>query len=206
MNNHIPTNQPPTRRLSESQRKSSRQLEGFASTNMIAPIQSLSKPDLLDLRAKTQSTLNNSTIVTTLPDKGSRLKEKLKMIDTLLNACNDTPETVIEEVSKLSLENSNKPNIRKKSVADANLEASRVNLSSNLLQAHAIQTPSIDKTTSAGGNNTFKDERQQAKVRMISLDESVRLQDNQRDRIKEEGFNKQLRNLKSNTGHADDLW
>lgn len=74
----------------------------------------------------------------TLPDKGSKLKEKLALIDTLLNSSNDTPETVTEEVSKLSLENNSRPNIRKKSVADANLEACRINLSSNLLQAHAI--------------------------------------------------------------------
>jgi hypothetical protein len=42
---------------------------------------------------------------------------------------------------------------------------------------------------------------------MISLDESVRLQNTQRDRIKEEGFKKQLQSLKLNNSalHGDDI-
>ncbi|CAO3595838.1 unnamed protein product [Absidia cylindrospora] len=202
MNRHLPANQPPERRLSKSQREASRLLDGFGS-NKTKPIESLGKQNLLDLRDKTQTMLNNSTITATLPDKGSKLKEKLALIETLLNSsANDTPESVSDKVSKLSLENNNRPNIRKKSVADANLEACRIHLSSNLLQAHG-------PVGGSGGigsmiEATEMDDRQKAKVRMISLEESVRLQDHQRDRIKEEGFRKQLRNLKPRNVNALD--
>jgi hypothetical protein len=106
----------------------------------------------------------------TLPDKGSKLKEKLALIDSILNSSNETPDAVTEEVSKLSLESNNRPNIRKKSVADANLEACRINLSSNLLQAHNtthnmdssndMETDKNDTTISGSKTN---DDRQQVK-------------------------------------------
>ncbi|KAI8081501.1 uncharacterized protein BX664DRAFT_340542 [Halteromyces radiatus] len=199
MQSFIPTSLPPKRRLSKAQRESSRLLDGF-STNRTRPIDTLSESDLLDLRSKTKSMLDNSTIVATLPDKGSKLKEKINTIDNLLASRKDTPDTVTEKVSKLSLENNNRPNIRKKSVADANLEACRINLSSNMLRAHVGGTSHQNDSNTGEkdtGTSSVKeyDDGQQAKVRMISLEESVRLQNYQRDRLKEEGYRKQLEKL-----------
>ncbi|KAI9283210.1 hypothetical protein BY458DRAFT_3499 [Sporodiniella umbellata] len=129
-------------------------------------VESLSFQELEALYSKTQSILNNSTIQ--LPDGGAKLKAKLEQIKKVQNSRNDT---LTQKVSEMSL--SDRPNSRKDILDHA----------TSPKDAHTLLKPHLE--TEAKGRSAC----------VISLEESIRLQDTQQKDIKEANMKKRLESI-----------
>ncbi|KAI8068018.1 hypothetical protein BC940DRAFT_300138 [Gongronella butleri] len=176
---------PPTRRLSTSQRNASRLRDGLSSSYK-APLDQLTKPQLLDLRERTAKMLDNTAVVSTLPDKGSRLQEKLAEIDALLKPPFKPGDTdkVTEEVSALSL-NSSRRDMRQRSIDENTASANEMHM---LLQAGSSANSHVH-----------------AKSKMISLSESMLLQEQLVKQENETALRKQMQHIKISPPDANDL-
>ncbi|KAI9306777.1 hypothetical protein BJ944DRAFT_263009 [Cunninghamella echinulata] len=147
-------------------------------------IEQLNKDELEEEKDRCTAMLNS--IAHSLPDKGEKLKNKLDQINKLLQ----TEEVVCKGVRDLSLEDSTRLNIRKKSIADANAEARKINQSNtNLLKA---------SSSTKNPNDT------KVKVQMMTIDEALQLQKNQIEEEKNAALRRKLNQIKTKKpGHPN---
>ncbi|KAI8381294.1 uncharacterized protein BYT42DRAFT_300294 [Radiomyces spectabilis] len=150
-----------TRSTTRSQRQpSNRLLDGFSSSSPARPLEDLNRTELAELRDRNRRMLDNPSLLQTLPDKGAKLKDVNARIEKLLST--DANEDEYQ-----------RPDIRQKTVDSANAKAKQ--LDSGL----HTQSSTSTKETSEGSTG-----QQQTRVRMMGLDESVRLQELQLQQIK----------------------
>ncbi|CAO3626943.1 unnamed protein product [Cunninghamella blakesleeana] len=152
------------------------------SINTVNDLYMLNKEELEEEEKRLDTILNNNTLINSLPDKGKKLEFKKEVIVGLLNKLSSPEEKVTSGVQSLTLEENHRPNIRKKSIADANAEARRINKSSHLLQAG----PPLK-------NDSFDNK---AKVKMMSLEESMELQKNIREELQKDSLQRKLNSIK----------
>ncbi|ORX61586.1 hypothetical protein DM01DRAFT_1332184 [Hesseltinella vesiculosa] len=122
--------------------------------------------------------LDNKQLLATLPDKGARLKEKLAQLNALLKPgyTPEDTEKVVDQVSNLSLKDKYRRNMRKKSIDEHSATANQLH--------HLLQPGS----TVPGG--------MMARSKMISLSESVHLQETLTKQEKELSLKKQMQQIK----------
>ncbi|CAO3656017.1 unnamed protein product [Mucor hiemalis] len=138
----------------------------------------MSQTELEDLYEKTNAMLNNPALK--LPDGGAKLKAKLDQINTILKNENTITNGITDKVSGLSL--SDKINVRKETVLRSNRT---VEQPSNLLRAH-----DSDHTRT---------------VRMMSLEESMKLQESQQNDIKMANMRKKMESVRGSMVPTDSL-
>ncbi|PHZ13262.1 uncharacterized protein RHIMIDRAFT_130931 [Rhizopus microsporus ATCC 52813] len=137
-------------------------------------LNNLSHHELVELYTKTKAILNNSGIK--LPDGGSKLKAKLEQIEEALKNTENT--SLSKRVSELSI--NDRPNTRKEVLIHANKSAS----SQENQQSHKLLRSHSDMVSSARS------------ARIISLDESIQLQESQQKEIKEANMKKRMESVK----------
>ncbi|KAI9487131.1 MAG: hypothetical protein EXX96DRAFT_551931 [Benjaminiella poitrasii] len=180
--------------------------------NTVKKLSGYSRSELIDLRERNLQMLSNPSVVATLPDKGRKLKETNQVIEELLQTVFDevTAETTngtdcpltrrLEEMSVLTPHQG----ARKRSVDLANQQAYSSYTSNGLLlrkprrKAHSSSAlPSIFRIHSHHSNDYIqqnsnitanklvaaKPTKDQSKVRMISLEESMTLQSEQHSSV-----------------------
>ncbi|KAL7316751.1 hypothetical protein PS15m_003201 [Mucor circinelloides] len=164
----------------------SRQLEGL-SQPLTRPLESMDEKELKAQYEKTNTMLNNPNLK--LPDGGAKLKAKLEQIKSLLEAQQASESNIADKVSGLSLDD--KPDIRRATV----LRSSQAEIhAENLLRAHPTQSQSSHAGT-----------------RMMSLEESMQLQEAQQKDIKLANMRKKIQSIRGSTttrtseSLADDL-
>ncbi|KAI9359483.1 hypothetical protein BD770DRAFT_409724 [Pilaira anomala] len=159
-----------------------------------------SRTDLTKLRDKNAQMLSNQSVIDTLPDKGAKLKETNQMIEALLvdsSTARSFDEITVSNTSTMDCPLTKKledmsvltprQGARKRSVDHANELAYNHYSSSRLLskpkRSHG-NCPSIFynnyHTRQPAAANVMCDK---AKVRMLTLDESVSLQTEQRSSV-----------------------
>ncbi|KAI8636548.1 hypothetical protein BD408DRAFT_454568 [Parasitella parasitica] len=129
-----------------------------------------------------------------LPDGGAKLKAKLKQLEALLDAQQVNANVISDKVSELSLHE--KPDVRKATVLRSN--QTQVH-SDNLLRAHPT-------------SNNYKACSQVAhSTQMMSLEESMQLQEAQQKDIKLANMRKKIQSIRGSSARhtseslADDL-
>ncbi|KAI7849302.1 hypothetical protein BDC45DRAFT_278010 [Circinella umbellata] len=156
------------------------------STSLTRKLDTMSRQELIDLRERNEKLLNNPGLMTTLPDKGEKLKKSIEQIDELLRK-----QDIADGMLGLSVSPPSSDTIRKRSVDQAmELADNATNSTSSLLAT---------KTTEF-----------QPKTRMMSMDESMKLQEAQQQQVKDEKIKRQLQALKpkaprTSESLADDL-
>ncbi|KAF7720727.1 hypothetical protein EC973_006237 [Apophysomyces ossiformis] len=179
-----------------------RMLDGLSST-LTRKLDTLSRSELEDLRERNEKMLSNPQLVSTLPDKGIKLKDTVQQINELLGDTADCSSTAISEeeksitrrVSDLKLDPT-RVNVRKQSVELANAKA----------QGNDYTSPAMLQISPAKREMQIdKPAQHQAKVCMISLEESLELQESQMQSIKAEKLKRQMDNVKSRTTISESL-
>ncbi|CAO3636603.1 unnamed protein product [Mucor fragilis] len=170
----------------------SRQLDGL-SQPLTRSLESMDEKELKAQYEKTNTMLNNPNLK--LPDGGVKLKAKLEQIESLLKAQQTNQDNITDKVSGLSL--NDKPDIRKATV----LRSSQAEIHpENLLRAHPTQSHMA--TTSQPSH---------AGTRMMSLEESMQLQEAQQKDIKLANMRKKIQSIRGSSttrtseSLADDL-
>ncbi|CAO3665782.1 unnamed protein product [Umbelopsis ramanniana] len=186
------------------------------SAGYVRDLEQCQESELIDIKKKNMHILGNPTIVATLPDKGEKLRATNIVIDNLLAQLNpdgnfqaSPSQTAIQEpsvnkdiddaplmdaISKLSLKN--KENGRDHSVSLANAQASNNQyVSSGMMRT---RKPSIAE---GSNNDTSNEPSNNARVRMISLNESLQLQDSHQQTQKSQDLRYKLQKLKNH--HKD---
>ncbi|KAL9557348.1 hypothetical protein MBANPS3_001422 [Mucor bainieri] len=171
----------------------SRQLDGL-SQPLTRPLESMDEKELRTQYEKTNTMLNNPNLK--LPDGGAKLKAKLEQIKSLLEQVQQADESNIsDKVSGLSL--NEKPDIRKATV----LRSSQAEVHpENLLRAHPTHShmATVSQPAHAG-------------TRMMSLEESMQLQEAQQKDIKLANMRKKIQSIRGSSttrtseSLADDL-
>ncbi|CAO3699793.1 unnamed protein product [Rhizopus stolonifer] len=131
-------------------------------------INSLSHEELAELYEKTQAILNNQTIK--LPDGGAKLKAKIEQIGKVLTNAKNTAN-LTQKVSELSLHDC--PNSRKEILHYAD----------NAKEAHTLLRPHSEPSSNTRA------------ARIISLEESIQIQDSQQKDIKEANMKKRMESV-----------
>ncbi|KAF1797693.1 hypothetical protein V8B55DRAFT_1513965 [Mucor lusitanicus] len=162
----------------------SRQLDGL-SQPLTRSLESMDEKELRAQYEKTNTMLNNPNLK--LPDGGAKLKAKLEQIKSLLQAQQANEDNITDKVSGLSL--NDKPDIRKATV----LRSSQAEIHpENLLRAHPTQSS-------------------HAGTRMMSLEESMQLQEAQQKDIRLANMRKKIQSIRGSSSTrtseslADDL-
>ncbi|KAI7869837.1 uncharacterized protein EV154DRAFT_530428 [Mucor mucedo] len=161
----------------------SRQLDGL-SQPLTRNLQDMDQKELLALHEKTSAMLNNPTLH--LPDGGAKLRAKIEQINAILNNENTATNSITNKVSGLSL--NEKLDIRKETIVRSN-QVQDVH-AHNLLRAHDA------------------DEQHARTARMMSLEESMKLQEMQQNDIKLANMNKRMESVRGSVPSkslADDL-
>ncbi|KAI8145045.1 hypothetical protein BJV82DRAFT_666960 [Fennellomyces sp. T-0311] len=143
----------------------------------------MSRSELIDLKERNQKLLSNPSLISTLPDKGAKLKASIAQVDAILER-----QDIAKGMSNLSINPA--PDMRKRSVDQANALADKHDVSSSLL------------ATKTG--------EPQCKTRMMRMDESMKLQEAQQQQIKDDKVRRQLEAMKpkrpaTSESLADDL-
>ncbi|KAI8384182.1 hypothetical protein BD560DRAFT_385234 [Blakeslea trispora] len=154
------------------------------------------RPELRQLQQKNLSLLSNNAMVNTLPDKGAKLKEINAIIDRLLldrrtiSASDEiTPDNtdtldcpLTKKLDEMTVLTSHQ-GARKRSVDLANQQAYHHSPSNSLLVKRSQPRPSLSVfqhyIQSEQPLSDGQDKNASAKVRMLSLDESMTLQQQQ---------------------------
>ncbi|KAI8579211.1 hypothetical protein K450DRAFT_243296 [Umbelopsis ramanniana AG] len=186
------------------------------SAGYVRDLEQCQESELIDIRKKNTHILGNPTIVATLPDKGEKLRATNIVIDSLLaqlkpdgNFQASPVETAIQEpsddndiddapltdaISKLTLKN--KENGREHSVALANAQASN-----NQYVSSGMMRTRKSSIAEGSNNDANNDPNNNARVRMISLNESLQLQDSHQQTQKSQDLRYKLQKLKNH--HKD---
>ncbi|KAL7319339.1 hypothetical protein PS15m_002488 [Mucor circinelloides] len=168
-----------------------------------------SRAELHGLRERNSQMLSNQSVIDTLPDKGAKLRETNQVIDRLLLKVFDeiTPDNtngmecpLTEKLQSMSVLTPHQ-GARKRSVDLANQQAFSHYASSGLLlrkpkKKSNVHTPSNTCPSVFFSQHAYRKSRtpqdnqtshisQHAKVRMLTLDESLSLQTEQRSSVKE---------------------
>ncbi|KAH8550876.1 hypothetical protein BGW37DRAFT_61643 [Umbelopsis sp. PMI_123] len=183
------------------------------SAGYVCDLEQCQESELMDIRKKNTHILDNPTIVATLPDKGEKLRATNILIDKLLsqldpdgNFQSSSSKTPIQEqageeisdeapitdaISKLSLRN--KENGRDHSIALANAQASN-----NQFVSSGMMRTRKSSIADGGYNDAASTEpTANARVRMISLNESLQLQDSHQQNQKAQDLRYKLQKLKN---------
>ncbi|KAL9557515.1 hypothetical protein MBANPS3_001322 [Mucor bainieri] len=178
-------------------------------SNTIKKLSRYSRAELHELRERNSQMLSNESVVDTLPDKGAKLKETNQVIDSLLLKVFDeiTPDNtdnmecpLTEKLQSMSVLTPHQ-GARKRSVDLANQQAFNHYASSGLLLRRPKKKPNVHtanntypsiffnqhayRTSDAPQDNQTSHIPHHAKVRMLTLDESLSLQSEQRSSVKE---------------------
>ncbi|CDH58535.1 predicted protein [Lichtheimia corymbifera JMRC:FSU:9682] len=164
------------------QRRNDRLLDGMLSSPA-RKLAAMSRSELLEQRERNERMLQNTSIVNTLPDKGAKLKNSIAQIDALLQQQENTAAAAAAEAST---SNMTQPNIRQMS-----LEENGSNSRSLLAEKDV-------------------DGMAHSKTRMMPMDESMQLQNEQLQAMKDEKLRRQMAALrppqpKFTESLADDL-
>ncbi|KAJ2959991.1 hypothetical protein NQZ79_g4552 [Umbelopsis isabellina] len=184
------------------------------SAGYVRDLEQCQEAELLDIKAKNLHILSNPTIVATLPDQGEKLRATNKLIESILakispnGSYHSSPPNIGQEnttaqeenteenplmnaMSKLSIKS--KENGREHSVALANAEASNNQfISSGIMRT---RKPSIAEGTQL--DSTSPDACVNARVQMITLNESVQLQETHQQTSKAQDLKYKLNRLKN---------
>ncbi|KAL0138990.1 hypothetical protein V8B55DRAFT_1519792 [Mucor lusitanicus] len=178
-------------------------------SNTIKKLSRYSRAELHDLRERNSQMLSNQSVIDTLPDKGVKLRETNQVIDSLLlkvydeitpDNTNDMECPLTDKLQSMSVLTPHQ-GARKRSVDLANQQAFSHYASSGLLlrkpkKKSNVHTPSntcpsiffgqhAHRTNGAPQDNQTSHIPHHAKVRMLTLDESLSLQSEQRSSVKE---------------------
>ncbi|KAG0172647.1 hypothetical protein DFQ28_003099 [Apophysomyces sp. BC1034] len=192
-----------TQRNTTRVQRGHRMLDGL-STALTRKLDTMPRSELEDLRERNEKMLGNLQLIGTLPDKGAKLKDTVQQINVLLGDMPDTSvmseeeRSITRRVSDLKLDPT-RIDVRKQSVELANAKAQANDyVTSGMLRINpASQEMQVDKPT-----------QQQARVCMMSLDESLKLQESQLQSIKAEKLKRQLDAMtprRKSESLADDL-
>ncbi|KAI9493093.1 hypothetical protein BDB00DRAFT_384272 [Zychaea mexicana] len=133
-----------------------RLLDGM-STSLTRKLDTMSRQELIDLKERNEKLFANSNLMSTLPDKGAKLRTSIEQINALLQK-----QDIAKGMSELSINPS--PDMRKRSVDQANDLADKRDASNSLLAAKTMGS--------------------QSKTRMMRMDESIKLEQAQQQQIK----------------------
>ncbi|KAI7901340.1 uncharacterized protein BX663DRAFT_514161 [Cokeromyces recurvatus] len=147
-------------------------------------LDSMDQKELEAQYEKIKNMLNNNSLK--LPDGGAKLKAKLEQIKCLL----DDQNAIANKVSELSLDD--KINVRQETIDRSNNISPQVH-STKLLKAHSLDSKTEQNTSRS--------------ARMMSLDESMHLQEAQQKDIKLANMKKRMESVRNATvdNLADDL-
>ncbi|ORY95494.1 hypothetical protein BCR43DRAFT_564376 [Syncephalastrum racemosum] len=160
-----------------------RLLEGL-STSLTRKLDTLSRSELRELHAKNDKLLQNTSLVNTLPDKGAKLRTSNAQIDALLERA--TSPMVTDTPPKDSGK-------KQPSLDDV---------------ANAMSRMQVDTRDENSRENPLS--KAPPRIRMLSLEESVKLQEEQQQAVKDEKLRRQMEALKptkrrTSESLADDL-
>lgn len=147
------------------------------------------------------SDINSFYSALKLPDGGAKLKAKLDQINTILKNENTITNGITDKVSGLSL--SDKINVRKETVLRSNRT---VEQPSNLLRAHDSDHVCIYEARFfffCISDSLFC--MQTRTVRMMSLEESMKLQESQQNDIKMANMRKKMESVRGSMVPTDSL-
>ncbi|KAG2231279.1 hypothetical protein BDF21DRAFT_466145 [Thamnidium elegans] len=164
-------------------RSTNRQLDGL-SQPLTRKLEDMDPKELSELYEKTSIMLNNPGLK--LPDGGAKLRHKLAQIQSIMNNENTIANGITEKVSGLSL--NEKLDVRRETVLRSN-NVQEVH-AHNLLRAHDA------------------DEQHTRTARMMSLEESMKLQELQQNNIKLANMRKKMESVRGSVAAeslADDL-
>ncbi|CAM0136562.1 hypothetical protein VKS41_003363 [Umbelopsis sp. WA50703] len=206
---HLMHNNPATK---SNRSRTNHNTDNSLSAGYVRDLEQCQEAELLDIKAKNLHILSNPTIVATLPDQGEKLRATNNLIESILakispdgsyrsSPSNSGQESAIEEkteenplmnaMSKLSIKS--KENGREHSVALANAEASNNQfISSGIMRT---RKPSIAEGVKA--DSTSPDASVNARVQMITLNESVQLQETHQQTSKAQDLKYKINRLKN---------
>lgn len=145
------------------------------------------------------------SIINTLPDKGLKIQNTIRQIDELLKSTRNDSEgssssAVDKEEDKQQENNGDSAKITK--------QMSKLNISSSAVRKQSIERANALADRYDGSRSLLAPQTEpSAKTKMLRMDESVRLQEAQQQRIKEEKLKRQLKSIHATTSEslADDL-
>ncbi|KAI8887270.1 hypothetical protein K501DRAFT_283394 [Backusella circina FSU 941] len=158
-------------------------------SSLLKKLNSYSKSELLELQERNLQMLRSSAVIATLPDKGAKLRETNQLIATLLIDENTAQDSLSCFDNSFNLENqmeamsvlTPRQGARKRSVDLANSRAlSKDYFSGSLLRKKRPMQPTCAIFNTSYTRGIPSD---QSKVCMMTLDESLKLQNDQRSTV-----------------------